>query len=136
MTDRPNVETLIRVYLKMRDAIEQMQEVQKAQLAPLEEQFAVVSNALLAHCVEHNVDSIKSPAGTLTRRVSTRYWPADWEAMRNFIMEHGALELLEQRIHAGNMKDFLEANPDLHPPGLQVDSRYKVQVRRATGKQE
>ncbi|MBT9157716.1 MAG: hypothetical protein DDT36_00699 [Firmicutes bacterium] len=136
MPDKPNVETLIRVYVKMRDAIEKQEDAHKAALAPLEEQFAVVSNALLAHCAEHNVDSIKSPAGTLTRRVSTRYWPADWDAMRNFIMEHGALELLEQRLHAGNMKDFLETNPNLYPPGLQVESRYKVQVRRATGKQE
>lgn len=134
MTDTPNVDTLIRVHLKIRDAIEEMQEVHKLQLAPLEEQFAVVNNALLAHCAEHGVDSIKGSAGTLTRRVSTRYWPSDWEAMRNFIKEHGALELLEQRIHAGNMRDFLANNPDIHPPGLQVDSRYKVQVRRATGK--
>jgi len=46
------------------------------------------------------------------------------------LKEHEALELLEKRISQSNMATFLEENPDLHPPGLNVDSRYAVVVRR------
>jgi hypothetical protein len=38
--------------------------------------------------------------------------------------EHGAVELLEKRIHQANMKEFLENNPETHPPGLHVDQEY------------
>jgi hypothetical protein len=40
------------------------------------------------------------------------------------------MNLLEKRIAQTNMATFLEDNPDLHPPGLNVDSRYTVVVRR------
>jgi len=50
--------------------------------------------------------------------------------MRKFIVEQGVPELLHERLHQGNMKQFLEANPDLLPPGLNVDSEYTITVRR------
>jgi predicted RNA-binding protein with PUA domain len=44
--------------------------------------------------------------------------------------EHGAMELLEKRIHQTNMKEFLENKPDVHPPGLNIDSEYEITIRR------
>jgi hypothetical protein len=35
------------------------------------------------------------------------------------------MELLEKRIHQTNIKEFLEGNPDVHPPGLNIDSEYE-----------
>jgi hypothetical protein len=40
------------------------------------------------------------------------------------------MELLEKRISQANMATFLEENPDLLPPGLNIDRRYAVTVRR------
>jgi hypothetical protein len=50
--------------------------------------------------------------------------------MGKFIVENGAPELLEKRLHQGNMKQFLEEHPELLPPGLNVDSEYTVTVRK------
>ena len=54
--------------------------------------------------------------------------------MHKFMKENDALHLLEQRIHNGNMKQFLEDNPDKSPMGLQADRRYTVSVRKPTSK--
>jgi hypothetical protein len=51
--------------------------------------------------------------------------------MYSFIRTHDAPDLLERRIHQGNMKAFLDANPEVLPEGLNVDSRYSITVRRA-----
>ena len=40
------------------------------------------------------------------------------------------MELLEKRIHQSNMKEFMEQHPELHPPGLNVDSEYEITIRR------
>jgi hypothetical protein len=72
--------------------------------------------------------------GTVTRRTVTRYWTNDWEAMYRFIKEKDAPFLLEQRIHNGNMKQFLEDNPDTLPIGLNADTKYAVTVRKPTNK--
>lgn len=132
--EKPSTEALVSVYIKMRTAIEEKEEQHKAEIAALKENFDAVAAELLAVCNELNADSIKTPAGTISRRVSSRYWTSDWESMYRFIKENDALHLLEQRIHNGNMKQFLEENPEELPIGLQADRKYTVQVRRPTAK--
>jgi hypothetical protein len=94
----------------------------------------MVANKLLKICNEQNLDSLRTAEGTVTRRVKSRYWTTDWEHMYKFIKENDAPFLLEQRIHNGNMKQFLEENPDRHPAGLQVDSKYAITVRKPTNR--
>jgi hypothetical protein len=126
------IEEMVTVYLKIRNAIAEMEERHKAELAVVREQFDLVAGKLLEICNEQNVEGIKTSAGTVSRRVVSRYWTSDWESMHNFIREHDALGLLEQRIHQGNMKQFLEENPDEYPMGLQADRKYTIQVRKPT----
>ena len=134
MSDKLPVEKLVSAYRKIRAAISEEEEAFEAKVADLKEKLEYVSNELLEFCREQNVDSIRTPAGTVSRRVQTRYWTTDWEQMNNFILEHSAVHLLEKRIHNGNMKTFMEENPDVLPVGLQVDNKYVVHVRKPTEK--
>jgi predicted secreted Zn-dependent protease len=127
-------DALVLAYRKIRDAIHEKEEAHKAEIAELKAQQDLVSDALLALCNEQNLDSIRTPAGTVTRTVNTRYWTNDWESMHKFIQEHDALYLLEQRIHNGNMKQFLEDNPDDLPVGLNADTKYVIRVRKPMSK--
>lgn len=125
---------LVLAYRKIRDVINAKEEAHKEEIADLKAQQDVLSAALLDLCNEQNLDSIRTPAGTVTRTVSTRYWTNDWESMYGFIRENEAMYLLEQRIHNGNMKQFLAENPDELPVGLQADTKYVVRVRKPTTK--
>lgn len=130
MDDQIPVEKLVKVYLKMRDAhtamLHEFQEKENA----IKEQMAKVKAALLEHCKEHNVESVRTSEGLFFRTVKQNYWTNDWESMGKFIVEHQVPEILEKRLHQGNIKQFLEENPTLIPPGLNVDSQYSVTVRR------
>lgn len=134
MSDKLPVEKLVSAYRKLRAAIAEEEEAFEARVANLKEKLDYVTNELLDFCREQNVDSIKTPAGTVSRRVQSRYWASDWEQMYKFIEDHNAPFLLEKRIHNQNMKQFLEENPDLLPVGLQVDNKYVVHVRKPTEK--
>lgn len=134
MSDKLPVEKLVAAYRKLRAAIAEEEEAFEAKVADLKEKLEYVSNELLTICNEQNADSIRTPAGTVSRRVQSRYWSTDWEQMYKFIEEHNVPFLLEKRIHNGNMKQFLEENPDVLPVGLQVDNKYVVQVRKPTEK--
>jgi len=125
---------LVPVYIKIRDAIREKEHQHKEEMAALKEQLDSVGQALLDICEENGQDGFKTPEGTVTRRITSRYWTSDWEAMYKTIKEHDAPHLLEQRIHNGNMKQFLEENPDVLPAGLQADRKYTVQVRKPTSK--
>ena len=128
------VDELVGIYLKIRFAIEAKEEQHKIELQELKDQFDVVGNKLLEICNEQNMDSIRTPVGTISRRVSSRYWTSDWDSMYRLISENDAPFLLEQRIHNTNMRQFLEENPDKFPAGLQNERKYTVQVRKPTAK--
>lgn len=134
MSEEVTVDTLVGIYIKMRTAIKIKEEEHEAELAVLKQHFDTISAKLLELCNEQNADSIKTAAGTVSRRVSSRYWTSDWESMHSFILAHEAPFLLEQRIHNGNMKQFLEENPEAFPMGLQADKKFVIQVRKPTAK--
>jgi hypothetical protein len=127
---------LVRTYRKVRDVVQEKEEAFKEEMKTLRDQMETVGNAILATCNAQNMDSIRTPEGTVSRRVSSRYWTTDWESMYKFIKENDMPFLLEQRIHNGNMKQFLEENPDALPVGLQCDRKYVLHVRKPTGKKE
>ena len=123
---------LTRVYFKIKAQLDERRaEFQKVE-SSLKEQLEVVKGALLEHCKEHEVDSVRTQHGTFFRQVRTDYWTSDWESMYEFIQENNAPELLSQRLHQTNLKQFLEEHPDLKPKGLNIDRKYVVSVRRPT----
>lgn len=128
------VDELVKVYRKIRDAVDTREEAYKKEIGALKEQLNAVGNALLEICNAQNADSIKTQHGTISRRVSQRYWTTDWDSLYRCIRENEVPFLLEQRIHTGNMKQFLEDNPDVFPAGLQCDRKYAVTVRKPTKK--
>jgi hypothetical protein len=54
--------------------------------------------------------------------------------MHNFVLKHKAPHLLERRLHNKNVKEFLEDNPKLSPPGLQTNRKYVVSIRKPAKK--
>lgn len=134
MSDKIPIEKLVAAYRKLRAAISDEEKALEEKLVPLKEKLDFVTAELLEFCNEQNVDSIRTPAGTVSRRVQTRYWATDWERFYEFVHEHNVPYLLEKRIHNGSMKQFLEDNPDVLPVGLQADNKYVVYVRKPSEK--
>ena len=130
----PNLDALTAVYIKIRDVVRDKEEKHAEDMKELKEQLDAVSARLLEVCNEQNADSIRTSSGTISRRIQSRYWTTDWESMYAFIEEHAAPFLLEKRIHNGNMKEFLEGNPDVLPIGLQAERKFIIQVRKPNAK--
>lgn len=129
-TEGMNSEKLAEIHLKIRDAREALKREYDKKDAELKEQMEVINRELLKVCETTHADSIKTKNGTIMRSISTRIWTSDWEAFRRFVYEHDGFDLMEKRIHQGNMKQFLEEYPELTPTGLNTNSEYKISVRR------
>jgi|TARA_R110002167_G_scaffold682_3_gene2970 hypothetical protein len=121
---------LAAIYIKMREAVKEKEE----EIKIIKTQQERINQELLDLCEEQNLDSLKTPTGTVTRRVQTNFWTSDWEEMHKFIKENDAFHLLEKRIHNTSMKEFLEDNPDQMPAGLQTNRKYILSVRKPTKK--
>ena len=124
------LEKLTKAYIKLRDMRSKLSAEYKAQDGELLEKQDRIKKALLDHCKEHNVESVKTSEGVFYRQVKRRYWTSDWESMYKFVMENNLPEFFDKRLNQKNVGQFLEENPDLLPPGLNVDSEYTLSVRK------
>ena len=126
----PPTPTLVKAYLKMREARSVLSTEYEANDKRLKDQMDVIEGYLLETCKRAGGNVSIPGTGTVIRSVSTRYWTSDWEAMHNFVKENNAIELLERRIAQRAMSEFLKSNPDKMPKGMNVESKYTVTVRR------
>ena len=124
MTDEINTEKLAKIYVKIRD---KRRELEK-QVAELKEQQDLVGSQLLEICKAEGAQTIRTQFGTVSRRITKNYWTSDWDSFFKFLKENDAFSLMQQRINSTNMAQFLEENPDLHPPGLNADVNQTIVI--------
>lgn len=126
------MDTLARVYLRMRNKISAVTQKYEAEVNEIKEQQAEIVNAMREQMKALGSKSIRTDSGTVMMKLSTRYMTHDWDAFKTFVIENKVVELLERRIAQKNMAKFLEDNPDLVPPGLNSESEYEISVRKPT----
>ena len=130
MTETIDINRLVKAFVKMRDKKAELAAAFKAEDDAISAQMDAVKRALLDYCKENGVESARTESGMFYRTVRSKFWTNDWEQMGAFIIEHKCPELLEKRIHQGNMQTFLQENPDLRPAGLSVASEYTITVKK------
>lgn len=121
---------IVRTYIKIRDKREELTRTYKQEYDVLSGKMGLIKSAILAQMRDHNVESMSTTEGVVYRTVDRKYWTSDWEAFHNLVVTHNVPQLLEKRVHQTHAREFFEANPDLVPPGLKVDSEYSVTIRR------
>jgi len=129
-SEDPKLTKLVRVYLKMKEKKDEIDNAYKDQTKELTDQMALVKSALLEFCKTKGVEGARTTEGLFYRTTTTNYWTNDWAAMHEFVLEHKVPDLLEKRLHQGNVKQFLEEHPDVLPPGMNTETKYQISIRR------
>lgn len=124
------VEKLVKIYVKLNERLAMEQSQFAATEREIKQVMAEVKSRLLTHCNTFGVESVRTSEGLFYRTVRTKYWTNNWDEMGKFVVEHNVPDLYEKRLHQGNVKQFLEENPGLLPPGLNVDSEYSITVKK------
>jgi len=126
-TEMP-VDRLVRIYMKMRSAVQDLD----AQIEQIKAQQQEVKNEIKDRMRALGTKSMKTDFGTVSLMEKTRYYTNDWDSFKKFVIENDAVDLLEKRIAQTNIKTFLEDNPSLIPPGLNSDTDFDISVRKPT----
>ena len=126
-TEMP-VDRLVRIYMKMRSAVQELD----AQIEQIKAQQQEVKNEIKDRMRALGTKSMKTDFGTVSLMEKTRYYTNDWDSFKKFVIENDAVDLLEKRIAQTNIKVFLEENPSLIPPGLNSDTDFDISVRKPT----
>jgi hypothetical protein len=132
MSEPMPLDKLARIYRKMRTRIQELTQEYESQIEGIKAQQQEVINEIKDIMMATGQKTARTDEGTIMLGTKTRYTTHDWDEFKKFVMEHEALDLFERRISQGNMKQFLEENPTLVPPGLDASTEYTVTVRKPT----
>ena len=126
------LDKLVKIYRKIKMEIDTMTQEYDTKLEVLKGQQDEIKFAIKDQMKALGVTSVKSPFGTVSMRTSTTYTTNDWSSFKEFVLEHGAVDLLFKRIAQANMAQFLEENPGVVPPGLNSVSEFEIRITKPT----
>lgn len=125
------VDTLCKIYVKIRTAKSELTKDYETKLAELDGKLDHVAAVMKDKLAEAGAKSIKTEHGTVYATTKTRFYPMDFGAFGAWIVKNDAIDLLEKRVAQSNMAKWLEENPTNPPPGIQAETTQTVTVRKA-----
>jgi hypothetical protein len=127
------MEELVKTYLTIRNERDRIEAEYKEQDQALKSEMVVLEQAMLSGCNEMKVESLRTNSGTIIKRLAERFTCSDRDNFNKFVLEHGAVELFESRLHQGNFKEFMsERHHEGLPPGVNVMREFTVTVKKPT----
>jgi hypothetical protein len=130
-----DMEELVKTYLTIRNERDRIEAEYKDRDQALKAEMSVLEQAMLSGCNEMKVESLRTTSGTIIKSLKERYTCSDRDNFNKFVLEHGAVELFEARLHQGNFKEFMaERHGDGLPPGVNVMREFAITVRKPTVK--
>tara|TARA_B110000285_G_scaffold196099_1_gene226842 strand:+ start:90 stop:533 length:444 start_codon:yes stop_codon:yes gene_type:complete len=129
------LDELVGAYLSIRNEKDALARQFQAKDKELKNDLAQLEQVMLSSCNQVGADSIKTSTGTIIKTLRENYVCSDWGNFKDFVLENEAVELLQQRIHQANFKEFLSSrSEDGLPPGISSMREFNIVVRKPTSK--
>jgi hypothetical protein len=133
--ESPKLDEMVKAYIAIRTARENLYRQYKTKDNELGGELSQLEQVMLDECNSLNVESVRTNNGTITRTIKEQLACNNWDEFKSYVLEHGALELLQQRIHNGNFTEHM-ANHEGEglPPGISSVREFSVVIRKPTSK--
>lgn len=102
------LDKLVKIYRKIKMEIDTLTQEYDTKIEVLKSQQDEIKFEIKDQMKALGVTFVKSPFGTVSMRTSTTYTTNDWASFKDFVLEHGAVDLLFKRIAQANMAQFLK----------------------------
>jgi len=127
------MDKIVETYLKIRDEKNRRTREYEAKDKELAADLASIEQVLLTSCNDIGADSIRTELGTIIKSTKESFVCGDWDNFKKYILDNEAVELLQQRIHQSNFKEFLSNREDEGlPPGISSMREFKITVRKSS----
>ena len=133
--ESPKLDEMVKAYIAIRTARENLYRQYKTKDNELGGELSQLEQVMLDECNALNVESVRTNNGTITRTIKEQFACNNWDEFKSYVLEHGALELLQQRIHNGNFKEYMQGKEaEGLPPGISSVREYSIIVRKPTSR--
>jgi hypothetical protein len=125
------LEELVKAYIAIRNKRDANAREFDAKDKELKAELAQLDQVMLNSCNEIDADSIKTNSGTIIKTMKENFVCGDWDNFKRYIVQEDAIDLLQQRIHQTNFKEFLSNRTDEGlPPGISSMKEFQIIVRK------
>jgi hypothetical protein len=126
----PTTEMLAARYCELREELSQLKSLFDAETAALKEMQDAISEEMSVRLTEAGATSLKTRAGTITKKLTTKYNLSDSGEFMRFIRESARPELLQARLSTTALQEMLDNGEPL-PPGVASAQAYSIVVRKS-----
>lgn len=124
-----DIESIIKKYVELRDAIDAVNAEAKKKVAALVEAQDTISSVLMKLAKEQGVTSFKTESGTAFIATKDHAGVADWPRVIEFIEQNKAWNLLNKAVNKTAVKEYIDQH-EIPPPGVNYTVMQEIQVRR------
>jgi hypothetical protein len=133
--DKVQLGDYVGAYIAIRNQRDTLKRKFELEDVGLKEELKKLEAVMLQECNNMNAESIKTSSGTVIKTLRENFVCSDWDGLKSFIMENNLVELLQQRLHNGNLKEYLVSHgEDGLPPGINSMREYSIVVKKPTNK--
>lgn len=125
------VEKLVKLFVKTREAKSVATKEWEAKEAEFKLILEACENQMLKKADETGVEGFKTPFGTTYTAHDTKISISDHSAFHAFVMAQGDLSFFQARVSNKHVEEYMEANGQAVPPGLNLFRNRVMRVRKA-----
>jgi len=127
------VDEAIAAFLKLRNKKDSMEAELKQKTDAIAKIMTKLEQYLMVQASEQGVDSFKTEHGTAFIKEADYASVEDWDVVLEFIADKQAYEFLTKKVNKLAVREYIEENDGLMPPGMTYGVRRGIQVRIPTG---
>jgi len=131
MTETPNVDAIVEVFLAVREKLKAMDDAHELLRKEWVEKKEKLSGWLLNFLDTNGLENAKTPSGTVHTTTRSSATLADADAFMRFVIDNNEYDLLDRRANATAVKEFVKSHDGSLPPGVNLSSMKTIGVRRA-----
>lgn len=125
----PNVDDVVATYMKLRRVKEQIEAESKTKVDELKVKMMKLEAWIKEQADLQGVTSFKTKHGTAFLTTVDYANVADWDAIKKFIIENEAYDMLEKRVAKLAVRGYIEQHKAV-PPGVNYGTRLEVNIRK------
>ena len=131
MSEEIKLDEIVQAFLSIRGQREAIAREFELKDAELKAEQVQLEQVLLEQCNSLNAETIRTGAGTVVKTLKENFICSDWDGLKSFILENGLIELMQQRLHNGNLKEYLATHEgEGMPPGVSSFREYSIVVKK------
>ena len=127
-------DNLVRAYIAIRDDLAVQTKAYEAVKAGHKQKLALLEAELKKICDHTGTESLKTSFGTASLSKKDFVKVSDWPKALDYIKSNGLWHLLTKSVSKAEVKDFMEGNENVVPPGLEYGAIQEISIRRPTKK--